>query len=92
MGKWLRPALCPLRDGLALVLPKPLVRVFCSPAAFAFIVHPRDLYDVERRYPAFRQLPPQMRELVLRYHKQMSCRAAHADLPGLDTPRYTVKS
>ncbi len=66
--RWLRPALYSLRDGLALALPKPLVRALSSPADFAFLVHPRDLQDVERRYPAFRQLAPWMRELILRYH------------------------
>ena len=72
MGKsfreWLRPVLYSLCDGLALVLPKPLARALYGPADFAFVVHPRDLYDVERRYPAFRQLSRRMREWVLHHH------------------------
>ncbi len=68
LRKWLRPALCSLRDGLALVFPKPLVRALYSPADFAFIVHPRDLYDIERYYPAFRKLSCRLREWVLHYH------------------------
>ncbi len=66
--KWLCPLLCSLRDGLALLLPSFLVRRLYGPADFAFLVHPRDLHDVERRYPFFRKLSPQVREWVLRYH------------------------
>jgi fatty aldehyde-generating acyl-ACP reductase len=68
LRKWLRPALSSLRDGLALLFPKPLVRALSGPADFAFVVHPRDLYDVERRYPAFRKLSRRMREWVLHHH------------------------
>lgn len=65
---WLRPLLRSLRDALALVLPSFLVHRLYGPADFAFLVHPRNLHDVERRYPAFRQLSPRMRNWVLHYH------------------------
>ncbi|MEM2591715.1 MAG: hypothetical protein QXI60_03930 [Thermofilaceae archaeon] len=66
--RWLRPLLSSLRDGLALLLPSFLIRWLYGPADFAFLVHPRGLHDVERRYPFFRKLPPRVREWVLRYH------------------------
>lgn len=65
--RWLRPLLSSLRDGLALLLPSFLIRWLYGPADFAFLVHPRGLHDVERRYPFFRKLPPRVREWVLRY-------------------------
>lgn len=62
----LRPALLALRDGLIPLLPRPFRKKLA--ADFAFLVHPRDLRDVERRYPAFRRLPPKLQDWILRDH------------------------
>lgn len=57
---WLRLTLFALRDGLIPFLPQSINRKLLAPADFAFLVHPRDLRDVERRYPAFRRLPTRL--------------------------------
>lgn len=66
--RWPRLALLALRDGLIPFLPRSINRQLLAQADFAFLVHPRDLRDVERRYPVFRRLSPKLQDWILRHH------------------------
>jgi fatty aldehyde-generating acyl-ACP reductase len=53
------------RDLLIFLLPRFLTRVFIRQGAYAFLVHPRDLSDVLRRFPAARYIPSHQLEWIL---------------------------
>jgi len=67
LRRWLRLASLALRDGLIPFLPQSINRKLLAPADFAFLIHPRDLQDVERRYPAFRRLSPRLQNWILHH-------------------------
>jgi fatty aldehyde-generating acyl-ACP reductase len=53
------------RDLLILWLPRFIIRLFIRPGSYAFLIHPRDLSDIPRRFPVARHLPPHWIEWIL---------------------------
>jgi predicted amino acid dehydrogenase len=56
-----------VRDLLIPFLPTVVVRLLIKNASYAFLIHPRDLSDVERKYPFLRRLSPGFTEKIIRY-------------------------
>ena len=56
--------LAALRD---LLIQKGIIRPKKPERAFAFIIHPRDINDVARKYPFARYLPSKLVEILIRY-------------------------
>ena len=52
------------RDLLILWSPRFLIRLFLPKGSFAFLIHPRDLTDIRRRFPMTRHLPPEWVEWI----------------------------
>ncbi|MCI0526293.1 MAG: hypothetical protein L0Y56_02395 [Nitrospira sp.] len=64
---FLRLIVAAMRDFLILILPGVIARMLIRNGSYAFLIHPRDLSDVERKYPFLKHLSPAMRELIIRY-------------------------
>ena len=56
-----------IRDLLIPFLPTVVVRLLIKNASYAFLIHPRDLSDVERKYPFLKRLSPGFTERIIRY-------------------------
>src|SRR5580765_5517348 len=56
-----------LRDLFILWSPTFIARMLIQKGDFAFLIHPRDLSDVARKYPIFSHLPPEWVESFTRY-------------------------
>ncbi len=66
-GIFLKLIVAAIRDFLILILPGVIARMFIKNGSYAFLIHPRDLSDVGRKYPFLRSLSPTMTELIIRY-------------------------
>ena len=62
--KTLRLLVAAFRD---LLIQKGIIRPKKPERAFAFIIHPRDISDVARKYPFARHLPPKLVEILIQY-------------------------
>ncbi len=62
-----RLVLAAIRDLLIPYLPRPIVRLLVKKGSYAFLIHPRDLSDVERKYPFLKSLAPGRLEWVIRH-------------------------
>lgn len=55
-----------IRDLIIPYLPRVLVRLLVKKGSFAFLIHPRDLTDVERKYPFLKRFSPATLEWITR--------------------------
>ncbi|MGH7274198.1 MAG: hypothetical protein ACREIQ_07075 [Nitrospiria bacterium] len=54
-----------IRDLFIPFLPGILVRIMVKRGSYAFLIHPRDLSDVERKYPFLNRLSPETTERII---------------------------
>jgi len=62
---FLRLFVSAIRDLFIPFLPGILVRILLKRGSYAFLIHPRDLSDVERKYPFLKSLSPEMTERII---------------------------
>jgi predicted amino acid dehydrogenase len=82
-----------IRDLLILILPGVIARMLIKNGSYAFLIHPRDLSDVGRKYPFLRRFSPAMTELIIRYLWPIvgsRIKGLRAPNPGKDLVGYIV--
>lgn len=62
---FLRLFVSAIRDLFIPFLPGILVRILLKRGSYAFLIHPRELSDVERKYPFLKSLSPEMTERII---------------------------